>query len=271
MVTQVRQPRIAVPLPRPAATAAAVNGLDAGEVDDLTIHYPGEDGEPIAESEWQYIPLTETVAVLRHWFRNRPEVYVIGAMLVYYQMNRNDVRVAPDIFAVFGAAGSPPRNSWLVWREGKAPDFVMEITGAKSWRQDLWEKRDIYAALGATEYWRFDPTGECFAPELAGEQLVDSIYHTLPVNADADGVLRGYSPLLGLEFRVESERRLRVYNPATGERLRTLTESEDALALESAERRTPEAGRESEAAARRAMEDENRLLREQIRRLQAGQ
>ena len=253
MVTQIRKPRLAVPLPRPAAVA------DDGavvEVDDLTIHYPSSDGEPMAETEWQYIPLTETVAALRHWFRHRTDVYVIGDMLVYYRMNHNDIRVAPDVFVVFGASGGPPRDSWLVWREGKAPDFVMEIASVGTWQRDAREKRDIYAGMGVTEYWRFDPTGECFTPELAGEQLVDGIYRTLPVAADAAGVLRGVSPLLGLEFRVEAERRLRVYNPATGERLRTLTESEDALA--------------AEAAARRVTEDENRMLREQLRRLQPG-
>ena len=254
MVTQVRKPRLAVPLPRPAA--AADDGAVI-EVDDLTIHYPSSDGEPMAETEWQYIPLTETVAALRHWFRHRLDVYVIGDMLVYYRMNHNDIRVAPDVFVVFGATGGPPRDSWLVWREGKAPDFVMEIASVGTWQRDAREKRDIYAGMGVTEYWRFDPTGECFTPELAGEQLVDGIYRTLPVAADAAGVLRGVSPLLGLEFRVEAERRLRVYNPATGERLRTLTESEDALA--------------AETAARQAAADENRMLREQLRRLQAAQ
>ena len=266
MVTQVRKPPSAVPAPVPVphykkdgdglAAVAAPTGKAAVEVDDLTIHYPSSDGEPMAETEWQYIPLTETVAALRHWFRNRPDVYVIGDMLVYYRMNRADIRVAPDVFVVFDASASRPRNSWLVWREGKAPDFVMEIASVGTWERDANAKRDTYAELGVTEYWRFDPTGECFTPELAGETLVDGVYETLPVAEDAAGGLRGYSPLLGLEFRVEGERRLRVYDPETGERLRTLTESEDALA--------------AEAIARRAAEDESRMLREQLRRLQAG-
>ena len=231
----------------------------------------------MAETEWQYIPLTETVAALRHWFRNRPDVYVIGDMLVYYRMNRADIRVAPDVFVVFGASASRPRNSWLVWREGKAPDFVMEIASVGTWERDANAKRDTYAELGVTEYWRFDPTGECFTPELAGETLVDGIYQTLPVAEDAAGGLRGYSPLLGLEFRVEGERRLRVYDPETGERLRTLTESEDDRAAESAARQSAEVALAAEAIARRAAEsarraadDENRMLREQLRRLQAG-
>ena len=281
MVTQVRQPpsTVAVPAPVPyphkdgakdaAVAADAVKVEVAVEVDDLTIYYPSSDGEPMAETEWQYIPLTETVAALRHWFRHRPEVYVIGDMLVYYRMNRNDVRVAPDVFVVFGASDSRPRNSWLVWREGKAPDFVMEIASVGTWQRDAIAKRDIYAAMGVTEYWRFDPTGECFTPALLGETLADGIYRTLPVAADAAGVLRGYSPLLGLEFRVEAERRLRVYDPAKGERLRTLTESEDALAAAYEARRIAETEREAEVAALRAIENENRMLREQLRRLQA--
>ena len=282
MVTQVRKPLIAVPAPVPhhkdgdglaaAAGAAPAGAVDAAvEVDDLTIHYPSADGEPMAETEWQYIPLTETVAALRHWFRNRPEVYVIGDMLVYYRMNRADVRVAPDVFVVFGASVSRPRNSWLVWREGKAPDFVMEIASVGTWQRDANEKRDTYASLGVTEYWRFDPTGECFTPELEGETLVDGEYRTLPVAEDAAGGLRGYSPLLGLEFRVEGELRLRVYDPETGERLRTLTESEDDRAAESAARQAAEVALATEAIARRAAEDETRMLREQIRHLQAGQ
>ena len=291
MVTQVRKPPLAVPAPVPHhkqdgdGLAAATILVPTREVDDLTIHYPSSDGEPMAETEWQYIPLTETVAALRHWFRNRPDVYVIGDMLVYYRMNRADIRVAPDVFVVFGASASRPRNSWLVWREGKAPDFVMEIASVGTWERDANAKRDTYAELGVTEYWRFDPTGECFTPELAGETLVDGIYQTLPVAEDAAGGLRGYSPLLGLEFRVEGERRLRVYDPETGERLRTLTESEDDRAAESAARQTAEIGRQTaelgqrvaesalmaEYAARQAAEDEARMLREQLRRLQAGQ
>ena len=39
--------------------------------DDLSIEYPSSDGEPMAESEFQYIPLTDTVAALRHWFIHR--------------------------------------------------------------------------------------------------------------------------------------------------------------------------------------------------------
>ena len=246
MVTKPRQP---------VAVALGFRWPDADEVDDLSIIYPSSDDEPMAESEQQYIPMTETVAEMRHWFRDRPDVYVIGDMLVYYRMNRTDIRVAPDIFVVFGVTSRHPRDSWLVWREGKAPDFVMEIASPGTWRRDVYDKRILYALLGVREYWRFDPTGLCFTPVLVGEALdpVTGQYGPLPVIMDASGVLRGHSPLLGLEFRVEEGLRLRVYDPATGERLRTLTESEDLLQSETEARQAAEAAvTEAEAIASEA-------------------
>ena len=242
MVTKPRQP---------VAVALGFSRPDADEVDDLSIIYPSSDGEPMAESEQQYIPMTETVAEMRHWFRDRPDVYVIGDMLVYYRMNRTDIRVAPDIFVVFGVTSRHPRDSWLVWREGKAPDFVMEIASPGTWRRDVYDKRILYALLGVREYWRFDPTGLCFTPVLVGEALdpITGQYGPLPVIMDASGVLRGHSPLLGLEFRVEEGLRLRVYDPATGERLRTLTESEDLLQSETEARQVAETARQAAEAA----------------------
>ena len=242
MVTKPRQP---------VAVALGFSRPDADEVDDLSIIYPSSDGEPMAESEQQYIPMTETVAEMRHWFRDRPDVYVIGDMLVYYRMNRTDIRVAPDIFVVFGVTSRHPRDSWLVWREGKAPDFVMEIASPGTWRRDVYDKRILYALLGVREYWRFDPTGLCFTPVLVGEALdpVTGQYGPLSVIMDASGVLRGHSPLLGLEFRVEEGLRLRVYDPATGERLRTLTESEDLLQSETEARQVAETARQAAEAA----------------------
>ena len=133
---------------KPAKPAVAHLFPSDGAVDDLTIDYPSSDGEPMAESDHQYVPLTNTVSALRVRYHHRKDVYIAGDLLVYYRMNRTDVRVAPDVFAVFGATGNHRRDSWLVWREGKAPDFVMEIASRRTWQRDIDEKRPIYAAMG---------------------------------------------------------------------------------------------------------------------------
>ena len=243
---------------------------DAGEMDDLSIVYPSSDGEPMAESDWQYIPLTETVSTLRVWFQDRPDVYVAGDMLVYYRMNDNRTRVAPDVYAVFGASGNHPRDSWIIWREGKAPDFVLEIASPSTWRRDMDEKRRIYADMGVTEYWRFDPTGECFTPALAAERLVDGEYTLMSLTEDSEGMLSCHSEVLGLNICVLPGLEFRLYNPGSGQWLRN--HHEEAAARQAAEiaRQAAEAGRQAAEAARQAAEAENRALRERLRDLETG-
>ncbi len=216
------------------------------EVDDLTIEYPSSDGEPMAESERQYTPLTETVSTLRVRYHERDDVYVGGDMLIYYRMNRNDVSVAPDVFAVFGVTGTHPRDSWLVWREGKAPDFIMEIASSGTWRRDATEKRRVYADMGVTEYVRFDPTGNYFAPALVMQTLEGTDYREQSLTTDSSGILRAHSAVLELDLCVTPDLELRLYDPEAGEWLRTHQESE---------------------AARRVAEAENARLREQLEQL----
>ena len=245
------------------------------EVDDLSIHYPSADGERMAETDFQYIPLTNTVSALRVRYHGRTDVYVAGDMLIYYRINRNDLSIAPDVYAVFGAAGNHPRDSWLVWREGKAPDFVMEIASQSTWRRDVAQKRDIYAGMGVSEYWRFDPTGRFFTPPLVGEVLTDTGYQQLPVAADEAGILRGYSAVFELDICVRPGLDLRLFDPATGQWLPTHLESEAGrqaaeAALHSSEagRRAAEAALQSSEAGRRAAEAEIARLREQLSRQQ---
>ena len=235
------------------------SGLDRPlSEDDPDIFYPSSDGEPLAESKLQFVPLTETVHVLERRYRGRGDVFVAGNMLIYYRMNDNEVRLAPDVFVVFGVEDYP-RDSYVVWREdGKTPDFVMEIASPSTYSRDVTEKRAIYAALNVTEYWRFDPTGNLFTPELEGEQLVDGEYRPIPIapdDPDDDGILRGHSVVLELDICVRPERELKLYDPAAGVWLRNLDEAEDALA---------ESNRQNEAQAARIRELEAQLQQQGI-------
>ena len=197
--------------------------------DDPDICYPSSDGEPLAETDFQFYPLTHTVHTLRQRYRDRNDVYVAGNMLMYYRMNDNGVRVAPDVFVVFGIPDYP-RDSYIIWREsGKAPDFVLEVASPSTYVRDMTEKRAIYAAFGVAEYWRFDPTGEMFDPPLEGDRLANGAYQPIPTATDASGILRGYSAILELEICVRPELELKLYDPATAAWLRNLNDAEDAL------------------------------------------
>lgn len=225
--------------------------------DDLSIVYPDSDGEPMAENDHQLTAMLDAISMFRAWFADREDVYAGGDMLMYYKMNDNETRVAPDVFVVFGVESRHKRDSWIVWREGKAPDIVMELASGSTWRRDMREKRDIYAEMGVTEYWRFDPSGSYFIPPLIGETLEDGRYSPIELTTGSDGILRGHSPVLGLDVCVLPDGDMRFYHPASRQWLRTHGESEAAL-------------RESETA-RQAAEEELHILREQLQRYQSGE
>ena len=228
-------------------------------IDDPRIEYPSSDGEPLAESDHQYIPLTDTVSTLRNHYRDRTDVYVAGDMLLYYVLNEPSISVAPDVFAVFGALGNHPRDSWVVSREGgRVPDFVLEVASRSTWRRDREEKREIYAGIGVREYWRFDPMDEYFDVPLEAERLVDGAYQPIPIGRDEDGVLRGYSEVLGLELCVFTDLSLRLYDPLRGAWLLNHRRSEEA-------RLASEAELEREREDRLAAEARLRLLEARLR------
>ena len=216
--------------------------------DDLSIVYPDSDGEPIAENDHQLTAMLDAILMLRAWYAHREDVYAGGDMLIYYKMNDNETRVAPDVFVVLGTT-KEKRNSWIVWREGKAPDIVMELASGSTWRRDMREKRDIYAEMGVIEYWRFDPTSNYFFPPLVGETLGENEYRTIELTTNRDSMVWGHSAVLGLDVCALLDGNLRFYDPVSGQWLRTLHE---------------------EVAARQAAEEELRLLRDQLRSYQAG-
>ena len=231
--------------------------------DDPDIYYPDSDGNPMAETDAQFYPLSETVLALRQHYADRDDVYVSGDLLVYYRMNDNTVRLAPDVFVVFGVEDHL-RSSYIIWREeGKTPDFVLEIASPSTFVRDMTEKRALYAALGVTEYWRFDPTGQLFAPTLVGEQLAeDGEYEPIEIGAGDDGMLRGFSVVLGLEVCQRPNGDLRLYDPETLTWLSYLAEevaarqaAEDARAVAEDARAVAQDARDVAEDARDVAED----------------
>ena len=218
-----------------------------------TIDYPSSDGKPMAESDSQRIPLTYAVDCLRHYFRNRPEVYASGNLLIYFEQGTL-ARVAPDVFVVFGARNrNEERSSYRLWEEAKAPDFVLEITSHATWREDQVRKRKLYQRLGVREYWQYDPTRDYLEPPLQGLELVRGEYEPLPGWKLADGTLAARSEVLGLELRLAG-RRLRFHDPQTGEDLPDLTETDEQRRAEAAARQAAETRVQQEVAARQAAE-----------------
>ena len=66
------------------------------------VEYPESDGQPMAESEFQFNPILYAVGSLRVHFQHRPDVYVAGALFIYYEEGNRAASVAPDVFVVVG-------------------------------------------------------------------------------------------------------------------------------------------------------------------------
>ena len=72
------------------------------------------------------------------------------------------------MYVVVGAPAHPPRDSYLLWNEPKGPDFVLEVTSASTRRDDERRKRGVYAALGVSEYFLYDPRGSTWRRRFKG-------------------------------------------------------------------------------------------------------
>ena len=249
---------------------------------DASIFYPEEDGEPMAVSDLHRRILIRTLQVLDEHFRKDPGAYVSGDILMYYVEGDPRKSVSPDVLVAFGL-GKKPRGNYLVWVEGKVPDFVMEFSSKNTYRNDLGRKMELYASLGIQDYFLCDIEGLYLPSPLMGCTLVDGLY--VPISAGVDGAL--HSAALNLDFHVDDLSAdlytsalnsgfpaditgLGIYDPVGDAWLQTPAESAFAQAeLASARAETAEARAEQETIARQEAEAEVARLQEKLARLQA--
>ncbi len=135
-------------------------------------------------------------------------------------------------------------NGYIISEQGKPPDFVLEIASASTGDEDTGPKRLDYQALGITEYWRFDETGDHHGARLAGDRLIEGRYHPVPVEEISGGILQGYSQVLDLRVRWERGQ-LKWHDPATGQHILTyqdqlLRADSERIRADSAEARVQE-------------------------------
>ena len=192
--------------------------------------YPDTDGKPLPDNLEQEPFFIETLATLKAFFTD-PDILVSGNTIIYYEEGNPNRSVAPDCYIVFGVRREslilPDTKTYLVWEAGKFPDFVLEIASSSTARNDTGPKRDLYARLGALEYWRYDPTGgDLYGEPLVGEYLVDGEYRRFNLTLDPDGTTRAHSPLLNLDLRSEGDR-LRFYDPVSDRWLENFIESQE--------------------------------------------
>jgi Uma2 family endonuclease len=211
--------------------------------------YPTSDGKPMAESEVHRIQMNDLIFNCVNLLADEPDVYVGGNMLMYYHEGYGRDHVSADVFVTFGVERGI-RECWMTWEEnGRFADVVFEISSPSTIKEDLGKKMRLYAQLGVTEYYLYDPQRNN-KPPLAGYRLVDGAYQPMTRLVGVEGYS---SEVLGAELRVVNAR-LRVIDPATGEPLLVPAELEVVRARAEAARKAAEERARQEAAARKAAE-----------------
>ena len=214
-----------------------------------------EDPEPVEDGMLQWDSMAEISILLKRYYKGRPGVFTSGGGFIMYNRANGNDRVAPDFYIAFDVDLEFIRehlpNFWI-WETGKAPDFALEVASPSTAANDLGPKRDLYARLGITEYWRFDHTGgELYGDALVGERLIDGEYVAYPRRERGDGAVIVHSDLLGLDFCWLGDGVFDVLDPATGQTIDVETrERARRLAAEANEQAAREHARASDAWAR---------------------
>lgn len=188
--------------------------------DEEPIVYPEQREDDMGETSIHITLVANFLNVLKLFLKNREDVFLSANMNLYYEESNPNKWYAPDILIAFGVPNHE-RPSYQIWKENVAPQLIIEVSSERTWKTDVSEKLEIYAAIGVEEYYILDPRFEYLpAPMLAfyrhGERL-------LAANIEKERI---FSTRLGLEI-VRTENNFRLYDPARNEFLRTLDEAEE--------------------------------------------
>ena len=236
-----------------------------------------DDPEPPEDAMQQDDTILDVMSILKARYENDPSTLMSEQTNVIYNSEVPGSVVAPDGYIVFGLETDSKiikrdRRSYRIDEWGPSPAFVLEVASESAAHRDLSEKREIYAGMGAQEYWRLDRRREYYGEPLVGERLVNGEYVRFALHIEDNGDIWSRSEVLGVDFyyRAEDESYGEFFlrDSATGEWLNTLG-LERAL-RQDAEAKAQEAtakAREAEVRAREA-EARNRELQAELKRLQ---
>jgi Uma2 family endonuclease len=211
------------------------------------VEYPERDGKPMAETDVHRDEMIALIQALDYFFRDQPEVYVSGNLLLYYQEGDPKKSVAPDVLVVRGIP-KHKRRIYRLWVEGRPPNVIIELTSKSTRTKDLVTNRRRYRLMGVREYLLFDPLGEYLTPALQGFHLVGQRYARMQAARDGSLISRE----LGMRV-VAVGHRLRLIDLASGKPLLRPDEEADAHRAEAAARRAAEQRAEKLAARLREL------------------
>ncbi|MFL6234050.1 MAG: Uma2 family endonuclease [Thermoanaerobaculia bacterium] len=137
--------------------------------------YPTSERLPVPESEYHLDETIYLLQALRAHFKSAPEFYVNGDLFLFHTDGGAVAQSEPDLFVAVGAP-EEARSLYQLYRCGKPPCMVIEVTSRETYEDDLSTKKEIYEQIGIQEFFVHDVLGDCLEPKLQGFQLNDGIY-----------------------------------------------------------------------------------------------
>ena len=131
------------------------------------VEYPESDDTPM-ESMKQWNVVAQVVMALRRFLG--AGALVAANMGVYYRRGDPTGVVVPDLFVAMGKPKIDEPGTYLMWEQGKPPDFALEVASKSTFRRDRKEKIDIYRKVGVKEYFLHDATERFLRPRLQGHR-----------------------------------------------------------------------------------------------------
>ena len=192
-----------------------------------------EEHEKVVVSGTHKLIEHELFFALRSRYMGR-NVFVGADLMVYFDghnPNRTTARrLGPDLMVALDVPDGP-RDTYAVWEEGKAPDFVLELLSKSTWEKDVMRKPALYRRMGAREYFLVDPIGR-IVPRLWGWRFQDGRTVRVPYTMVTSGLAGLYSETLDLHlchthpwpdvaYDLPEAGKVRWRDPKTGELLET--------------------------------------------------
>ncbi len=205
------------------------NGIATMPQTEAFFKFPDPPERTPEMTTFDHLSVNGNVHYLIHHLGKQETTLVAGERYVSLAPTRDMTGLRyPDLIVAFDVdpAAYKARNAYVISDQGKAPDFVLEIASRSTGSIDTGVKRDDYAALGITEYWRFDETGEHHGTRLAGDRLVDGQYDPIPIVEIEEGVLEGYSATLHLNLRWQHGQ-LAWHDPDTNRHILTMDDESE--------------------------------------------
>ena len=216
------------------------------------IYYPCGDGQPVAETFDHLYAILITIEVLRLYLQHE-QACILGNQFLYYEEGSSTKRCAPDVMVIFGVAPGS-RDNYKIWEEGQIPRVAFEMTSPSTKKEDEGFKKNLYAEIGISEYWQFDPKGQWIKEKLRGFRLADGQY---------EPIVNGQSLGLGLRLEVDGKL-ISFYRLDNGKKLLIPLELHERAEQFQAKVYQSEAkARQSEAKARQ-LEYQSQQLEEQL-------